>query len=262
MKADATVFSVAKRGNSATENMDACWPAETTRLHGPTVRLAMADGATEHFLSKRWAAELVRVMARSPRRTVTTNQWFASALSAACASWLPALRKFHHDREQQGRPLRWYEISKLWEGAAATILAVFFQDDDEHGGTGTWHAAAIGDTNLFWATAGGMTTFPIEHSEDFNDTPPLVTSVGMTEATLRPRVRLVSGTWVAGQRFVLATDALAKWILGRMECGADPWEQVNAALADPSAFMEWVGNKRELREMHNDDVTLLNLELH
>ncbi len=78
-----------------------------------------------------------------------------------------------------------------------------------------------------------------------------------------PNVDLGSGSFKAGDRLVLMTDALAQWFLQTHESGGDPWEAVALVLAeeDPqSAFADWIAWLRERDNLRNDDVTLLEIE--
>ncbi|MFC5752404.1 hypothetical protein [Actinomadura rugatobispora] len=266
MKASIRVFTQAKRGELEADNMDACWPGGDGEADRPVVRLAMADGATEHLLSGRWAAQVVRRLSRSPVRDVASPERFARNIGVPGAGWVRSLAAYQQMREEQGEPLHWYEFSKLLEGSAVTVLALFLQDGEGTATRGTWHAAAIGDTNLFHSHVHGdqrtTAAFPLRHQADFTDTPPLLLSEVFAEEEIRPRVRCMSGEWASGDVFLLATDALAAWICGAFEAGGDPWTELDGATAGPEAFASWLAGKRNEREMRNDDVTLLRLAIH
>jgi hypothetical protein len=69
--------------------------------------------------------------------------------------------------------------------------------------------------------------------------------------------------WERGDSFYLATDAIAAWFLRANEIGGRPWE----ALRDMDTvdaeldFAGWVDERRDLGEMHNDDTTLVRIEM-
>jgi hypothetical protein len=54
------------------------------------------------------------------------------------------------------------------------------------------------------------------------------------------------------------TDALACWFLKAYEQGQKPWKIKRTA---PKDFEKWIVKLREAREIRNDDVTLLRVEL-
>ena len=73
----------------------------------------------------------------------------------------------------------------------------------------------------------------------------------------RPRFR---GT---GDRLWLMSDALAKWCLAEDESRRPPWNGLASLIAPDSAadFAAWVDQLRSQRGLHNDNVTLMAIEL-
>ncbi len=72
-------------------------------------------------------------------------------------------------------------------------------------------------------------------------------------------VRLAQGTVAEGDDFFVCTDAMAAWFLARSEDGGRPWE----ALRDFTEirFTEWVSEARRTGGLHNDDVTLVHVDI-
>ena len=72
-------------------------------------------------------------------------------------------------------------------------------------------------------------------------------------------VRLAGGTVAEGDDFFVCTDAMAAWFLARAEEGGKPWE----TLRDLSEmrFAEWVYEARRTSGLHNDDVTLVHIDI-
>ena len=174
MRGALAVATTAKHGNPPESNMDACWPRTGGAVDAPVVRIAVSDGATEHFLSRLWAERLVPELATVPARYLRTPRLLHSLLDRAQEAWISSLRGYAEERK---KPFRWFEKEKLWEGAAATFLAACFEDG-EGSGVGEWHAAALGDTNFFQVSAEGRLAacFPLSSAESFNDTPALLVS--------------------------------------------------------------------------------------
>jgi hypothetical protein len=60
------------------------------------------------------------------------------------------------------------------------------------------------------------------------------------------------------------TDALARWCLAECERGGDPWAELEAIIASTpweSAFVAWIEQLRDARQLSNDDVTLVAIQL-
>jgi hypothetical protein len=153
--------------------------------------------------------------------------------------------------------LPWYAEIKREQGAFATLLGLGVRapTGKRRGG---WRAVAVGDSCLMHIREGRcLLSFPVQKSADFNNEPRLISS---RDGDARPERGL--GSWKAGDRLLLMTDALAQWFLQTHEAGGDPWEPVALALAadDPqAAFADWIAELREREELRNDDVTLLEI---
>ena len=74
--------------------------------------------------------------------------------------------------------------------------------------------------------------------------------------------RRASGKWRSGDRFFLATDALAQWFLKQIEDQGRPWETLAAVCeGDEEGFAAWIDTLRDEKEIRNDDVTLLVIDV-
>jgi hypothetical protein len=131
------------------------------------------------------------------------------------------------------------------------------------GGEGVWSAWVIGDCCLFQLRAGQLvTSFPYARPEEFTCSPILLGTAGDadTVATLRTELK---GNWVPGDEFVLATDAMALWILERVD-EAGVYDE--SALADAirprtrTEFAAWVGHARRSGQLRNDDTTVVSIQ--
>jgi hypothetical protein len=71
------------------------------------------------------------------------------------------------------------------------------------------------------------------------------------------------GDWQSGDSFYAATDALAAWFLRSAHAGERPWEVLRDLDTDagPPSFAEWVLERRAAGAMHNDDVTLVRIDI-
>jgi hypothetical protein len=109
----------------------------------------------------------------------------------------------------------------------------------------------------------------MSRSDEFNNHPHLIstdpaTTFGLDES----QITVVSGEWQPRDVFYLLTDALAEWTLGEHEAGRPPWslfrslgEDGDSGGAGQRSFEALVANLRENGGLHNDDTTLLRVEV-
>ena len=106
-----------------------------------------------------------------------------------------------------------------------------------------------------------LAKYPVERAAEFGNTPRLLPSLPEKAARALEHVLRRSGPCQANDTFFLATDALAQWCLQSVEAGCPPWPLLQC-IADPEEFRRRVDELRASREMRNDDVSLLVVELH
>ncbi len=242
---DMKVFCCPKLGNSLEEYEDA-WAHRPTR---PPVgiRVAVADGATESSFAKLWAV----LLAESYVRSEVTGAEFFARLDPARRLWR---------RRLAGRPLPWFASEKAEQGAFAAFLGVQI---DAH--TNRWTALAMGDCCLMQVDNVGkrmrvVETFPLQKSSQFTMSPYLIGSRSNGES-LNERIQISKGSLRDGDMLLLATDAMAAWLLKRHEEGRPLWNWLYRKLGTPESFAAIVayGRKNGLR---NDDFTLVRVIHH
>jgi hypothetical protein len=177
-------------------------------------------------------------------RTATTPESLREALPDWRGEWRAGTRA---RAEQQP----WYVTAKAAEGAFAALLGVSLHP------TGQWRAVSVGDCCLFLVRDGALLrSWPFEASEAFTNRPALVSS--RPDHTLPPP-ETATGTWQPQDTFLLATDAVAAWLLG----GHTP--ESSGALVGPPGVADWnqenfqrnVAAARGKGDLRNDDVTVL-----
>jgi hypothetical protein len=270
--ARVAVRSVPKRGSTRDECEDACLvdpdPGGGSEIEASSMIAAVADGASESMLAGRWARRLVATIAGAPRAT-RTRSGFLAAYAAATAAFEREVADYTEERAARGSPIQWYEEPGLAKGAHATILAVELLEPPR-AQRQRWRAVAIGDSCLFHVRDGDLlASFPMRDAGSFSHQPPLLPSRGAAEDAVARHVRLRSGDWQKGDVFYLATDALAAWFLGGSHGGGRPWEALDGTLdgADGTgggagiAFGRWVEELRDGRDLHDDDTTLVRIEV-
>lgn len=227
--ADVEVWSVPKSGHAKHENEDAGaaasadWP----------VHAAVADGATEAAFSRAWARELVQ-------------HAVSAGVVAPSESDLQAWRAAWRDRIAPRLEMRpWYVAAKVEEGAYATYLHMQCRANGE------WKAACVGDCVLFQLRGDALhLAWPETDLDAFDHRPALIS----TTPNSVPDVRTEHGTWRPGDRFLLATDAAAAWLLR-----VGPAE---ALLWGARSFEDAVASARAAGRLRNDDTTILLLTPH
>ena len=244
---DIQVFCCPKLGNSLEEYEDA-WAQRQTRTPGG-IRVAVADGATESSFAKLWAV-------------LVAESYVRSELSGGGAEFFarlqPARRLWR--RRLAGRPLPWFASEKAEQGAFAAFLGV---EIDAH--TNRWTALAVGDCCLMHVDDVGkgmraIETFPLQRSSQFTMSPYLIGSRSDGES-LQDRIHVSKGSLRDGDMLLLATDAMAAWLLKRHEEGRPLWKWLYRKLRTPESFAAMVAYGRQ-HGLRNDDFTLVRVIHH
>ncbi len=219
--------------------MDAYEDAASVRAEAWPARLAVADGATESAFAKEWAERLTRGVVE---QGASTPESLRRAVPDWQAQWRAAVRA----RAEEGP---WYVGAKAAEGAFATLLGLSLRAD------GRWRAVSVGDGCLFRVRDGApVRSWPFGAADAFTNRPALVPSrPGQT----LPTPEATSGSWSAGDVFVLATDAVAAWLLAP-ESSVGP---AAAAAWDETQFRRAVEQGRTKETLRNDDATLLIMRI-
>jgi hypothetical protein len=242
---DIKVFSCPKLGNSLEEYEDA-WAHRHTRT--PVgIRVAVADGATESSFAKFWAV----LLAESYVRSEVTGAEFLARLEPARRLW---------GRRLAGRPLPWFASEKAEQGAFAAFLGVQIDAHKKR-----WTALAVGDCCLMQVdnASKGMRVvemFPLQKSSQFTMSPYLIGSKSNGES-LNERIHISKGSLRDGDMLLLATDAMAAWLLKQYEDGRPLWKWLYRKLRTPENFAGMVAYGRK-NGLHNDDFTLVRVIHH
>jgi hypothetical protein len=106
--------------------------------------------------------------------------------------------------------------------------------------------------------------FPLQDAVAFSHQPPLLSSRGHEDSVVRRHVALDSGTWKHEDSFYVVTDAVAAWFLGSAQAGGQPWvplRDLNTSDFDLD-FEAWVDSQRDDGSMHDDDATVVRVDLY
>lgn len=228
-----------KMGNTPEQWED----AHTT--DAPNGAAAIADGASSGIYCRTWADQLCRAFLSArpdTRDPAILNKW----VNGLRTEWRAAINY---------ATLNWSKQAKVDQvGAAATLLGL---EIGTTGATGmrAWRACAVGDASLFHIRGGKLlATFPVTADDQFGSAPLLVRS----SPGFRTTALAAEGTCAAGDRFVLATDAVAARLFKSIAQGAEPdWDRFETI--DEDDWRAELDVLRRANDMVNDDCTLVVL---
>ncbi|MBY0552779.1 MAG: protein phosphatase 2C domain-containing protein [Candidatus Obscuribacterales bacterium] len=202
-------------------------------------RCAVADGATETSFSGLWAKILCQ--------SYVTGE---TSLETMQAQWLSQV---------SSKNLPWYAEQKLESGAFAALVCLEIRQEDERI---TWSAKAIGDSCLFHLRDGKLlNSFPIEDWKEFNNSPLLMASRADRNEEALAGLREITGACIAGDQFLLMTDAISNWFLRKVKEGDEVTDEVES-FAIQEKLTAICSRERVLKlddgraAMPNDDVTV------
>ena len=138
------------------------------------------------------------------------------------------------------------------ESAASTFIGIEFNKDN-----GEWAAMIVGDSCLFHKSDSKFESYLIENSAGFTNRPEIFASFDK-DNHFEPK--FIGGDTKPGDTFILATDALAKWILEHKEAGElDAALDTLKAVESAEHFRQFVHEARHDKAIRlvNDDVTLM-----
>lgn len=190
------------------------------------LRAALADGATESMYASGWARHLAAAYVDGALGGME------NFVEHVRFSWRPSA-----DLED----VPWYVEAGASEGAHASFLGITVEAG------GTWRADGVGDVCLFHLrSARSLSIWPIDDPDAFSHRPILISS---NPSDRSPQIDRLEGTWLHGDAFILASDALSAWLMR-----AGPHALLD--VAQPQ-FRLLVDVARRSGAMRNDDVTAL-----
>jgi hypothetical protein len=144
---------------------------------------------------------------------------------------------------------------KREQGSFATLVGIEFRHLETSGRLG-WKAVAVGDSCLLVLRGGRFeVAFPVAAAADFGTRPALVPSSADRQC---PEPEWLAGRAEPGDLFLLATDAVARYLLGLAAPGRpDPVlaaARAAAATGKPAAVVE---SLLGLSDVFNDDASVV-----
>jgi Protein phosphatase 2C len=251
MRVSAQGFRAPKLGNRESECEDAFYPRRKIISQEATkFPFAVADGATESLFSGLWAKQLVKAFGKG----LLDGPTLPEGIGYLREKWRKIVSR---------RPLPWYAEEKIRSGAFAAVACLVLEDADVSKDQGTWKAMAVGDSCVFHLRKRKVLKWwPIQKSEDFNNSPRLLSSKIPDNEGDKVKVLQASGAWRGGDTFYLMTDAVACWFLKQVETGSVPARELTDLTdGESNSFHLWLQGLRERKSIRNDDVTILRIEI-
>lgn len=218
-------------------------------------RAAIADGVSSAIFSGRWARILTRRAVEDPPDLSLPDAWI-NWLAEPRRLWLEEIdfpRMPVHQKQKLRQvggsfcTLCWVELYAIpyAEGETPRCLLRSF---------------ALGDSCLLHIRSGKLLrSFPLTKVEEFDLDPDSICSVAGSRDGRQP-LASIEFECLEGDSIVLVTDAIAKWMLSRVESGeTTPWEQLWVLTE-----AEWVNAIERLRDtniMKRDDTTMIVLKV-
>jgi len=259
MKTLVTFFSIQKDGNLYYENEDKIYPLKKN-LVGNKLSFAIADGATEGYLSKLWASILVRTYVKSQflNSPISLEEYIDLSINI----WNKRLKQYLKRRENNNKPIYWFEEIALQKGAFSTILGLTLHDEEDIKSK-YWVSIAIGDSCLFQIRDDKLINcFPIDKSHLLNNRPTLLASNMLYNNKIVDYLHFQRSEYQNGDHFYLMTDALSQWFLQEYETDSLPWNVLNDFSVDnKKLFKKWIHKLRTEKAIRNDDVSMIHFHL-
>jgi hypothetical protein len=205
--------------------------------------VAVSDGASESYDSKRWARALVD---RYSANQMFDWDWVSGAVTA-------------YNSTIDFSALSWSQQMAFDRGSFATLLALQLAENGSE-----VEILGVGDSLAVHVRDGALlATFPYEQAEQFDENPMLLSTLSAENLFIKEPgffQRNSSKTWVIlpGDVIYLMTDAVGQWLLGNQVPGQTPLELLDA-LSTHEEFSALTLQLRSENKMKLDDSTLIRL---
>jgi hypothetical protein len=255
MKLISSYFSVPKKGSLPNENEDFFFPHEV-EIKRDHPSIAIADGASEGFLSKLWSKILTISYVNFDRTDLDIRQFTNFCIDV----YNYQKEKYIQRRMENNNPLKWFEENLMAKGSFSTLLGVTFFNTTTEGGY--WRSYSVGDSCLFQLRNSIIESFPMNDSSSFGNSPDLISSNPAYNQELESKVKVKTGYFLFGDSFYLMTDAIANWFITQIAEGKRPWVNLEEFLdMDYGGLTGYVNHLREENRLKNDDVTIARIKL-
>lgn len=211
-----------------------------------TVRIAVTDGATESLFSNVWADLLAQTYIDKGSDFLNDLQSISDHLVNQATERIKQMPDTRH----------WFMYEKLERGSHATFAGIEFYNDDKI------KILTIGDSCVFWRYKhdGRFEMLPELSPEDFGVFPASICNLPQTWKTLPQKEISKELTSTNVSQIIICTDSLACWLAKKLISEPSAWEEL-FTISDCTNFTNFFTNLREKKEMRNDDITLVLIDV-
>ncbi len=245
------VYITAKKGELLKSCQDAyCFSQNTTRF-------AVADGATREFFSAKIAQELVDRFCFDIKDetniNILTNEKYEEWLIPIQDKWLNYVENIVRNEKKKVN----FAIKNRFnrrEAGASTFVGLELEEEN-------FKTMIIGDSCLFHIRDNKiLKCYLIDDPDDFDNSPEFFFS--RSPSTMIPirtfiEPQIISGKYIKGDYFLLASDAISKYFLTQNQNGKwlDIWN--NLLSNDRAWYNDLIEKERVAKNLDDDDVVIL-----
>ena len=242
-----TKFSLPKRGEEAKTDQDAIAISTNERI------FAIADGVSEAPHSRIWADKVVNKFIENPFVSDLNEQKLKDWLEDIRKDWSSEIEQHQsHEMTEKAKALH-MEMSRE-QGGSTTFLGMITQEMKKK--YQKLQLFGIGDTNMFLIRNKKIKySFPIISVESFTDRTKGLSSIDNAPQEI-PELKEVNAK--KGDIVILATDALAKWILEYYNLGQRPWSKI---LKNKNDIANFIDKLRYTNKIDDDDTTCIIIRI-
>ena len=239
-----TSFSLPKRSEKTNQDAIAISPDERV--------FAIADGVSQAPFSQIWSKKVVNKFIKKPLDISDLNE-------QKIKDWLADIRKEWRTEIDQGKASELILDLAKKEGGATTFLGMIIQKKKKK--RQKLQLFGIGDTNMFLVKKNEITGkldvvgWPVTSVESFTDRTNALFSL---DNTLQGIPELKEFNVKRGDIVILATDALAKWILKSANLGQRPWSKI---LKNKNDIANFIDKLRYTNKIDDDDTTCIIIRI-
>jgi hypothetical protein len=245
MYVQTTVMTTGKSEHTGETNEDACACSASHGVFG------VSDGVGTLLFSRQWAHVLAQQASALP---LLSNDPFEVEW------WLRQAQKSYKQQVPSVASGDGSVQKKLREGSAATLALVNILSAQST--TVTAQMLAVGDSCIIVANAatGAIRTFPLEDATDFESAPVCLPTIPRKFNRTFHRLRLACIELRPKDSIILATDAVARWIITHPT--GTRWSAFQeVASQTPDTWEAFIIRCRRRQEMIDDDATAIVIQL-
>ena len=201
--------------------------------YSPDKRIvAIADGLTHSTFQDIWAKQLVNRFIEKPFVPDLNAQKLKDWLEGIQKEWISEIAQVKPSKDKETHFEEIIEIAKD-KGAESTFLGMIIQKTSKRQ---KLQLFGIGDTNMFLVRNNKIKEkFPVTSVKSFTNRTKALCSIDNPLQEI-PESKEVNAK--KGDIVILATDALAKWILKSANLGQKPWKRILKNKKDITNFID------------------------